>query len=376
MRYSRFVGTVVQKISLALTLSTIMALPSFSQSLFDLDSLHLFKYPSYILDYTSRGIKYTNKIIDEHLDEKDTRYITPNLYKWSFMMQYSNCYEYYKFSARRNPQSITLSPDNSNKLGVYVGWKWIFLGWSFDLDRHNTKTDWNFSFYTSKVGIDVFHRKTGEGFRIRELQGFKDPVTNKEITPDGRLFDGISVEQSGLNLYYIFNNKHFSYPAAYSQSTNQRISCGTFIMGLSYSSQSFHMDAGRFDEKIREAMHPSINFNRVKYQDFSINAGYSYNWVFAKNCLANVSLTPALGYKKSKINTDEDRSILNNINVDFISRAAILYNNSRYFAGASIVSHTYTYRKSTISIVNSFGVINIYTGINLFRKKEKAKQTN
>ena len=350
-----------------------MALPSFSQSLFNLDSLHLFKYPSYILDYTSRGIKYTNKIIDEHLDEKDTRYITPNMYKWSFMMQYSNCYEYYRFSARKSTQSITLSPDNSNKLGVYVGWKRIFLGWSFNLDRKNTKDDWNFSFYTAKVGIDVFHRKTGENFKLRKLSGFKNPVSGDNLIPRQRLFDGISVEQTGVNIYYIFNNKRFSYPAAYSQSTNQRISCGTFIMGGSYSSQEFQMDVTKFDKNIRESMHPSLNFNRIKYHDFSINAGYSYNWVFAKNCLANISLTPALGYKHSSIKSEEIRSIFKNINADLVSRAALVYNNSRWFVGMSLVSHTYTYRKSALSIINGFGVVNVYSGINFFRKEEKKK---
>ena len=115
-------------------------------------------------------------------------------------------------------------------------------------------------------------------------------------------------------------------------------------------------------------MAPSMNFNRVKYTDISINAGYSYNWVFAKNYLANISITPAIGYKHSKIKTDDDRSILNNINADLVSRAAIVYNNSRYFVGASIVSHTYTYHRSALSIVNGFGVVNVYTGVNLFRK--------
>ena len=356
-------------IALLVMLSATIILPA--QNIISIDSLGILKYPGYIIDYTSKGIKFTNDVIDKHLDSKDTRYITPNLYKWTFMLQYSDCYEYYKFSARNTPQSITLSPDNRNKLGVYVGWKWIFLGWSFDLGRHNTKADWNFSFYTAKVGIDVFHRKTGENFKLRKLSGFTDPISGKDIIPQQRLFDGISVEQTGVNLYYIFNNKKFSYPAAYSQTGNQRISCGSFILGFSYSRQSFEMDITKFEDKIKEAMPSSMNFKRIKYHDYSINAGFSYNWVFAKNCLANLSLTPAIGYKRSRISTDEDKSIFNNINIDFVSRAAIVYNNSRFFVGASLVSHTYTYRKKALSIVNGFGVFNVYTGVNLFRKEEK-----
>lgn len=372
MRYSsEIIKNNLFRLTALLILLLQPSIKTLSQETTLLDSLKLLKYPGYIIDYTQKGIKYTNEIIDKHLDSKDTRYITPNQYNWTFMLQYSNSYEYYKFSAKNNPQSITLSPDNRNKLGIYVGWKWIFLGWSFDLDRHNTKNDWNFSFYTSKVGIDVFHRKTGENFKIRKLTGFKHPITGDNIIPQHTLFDGISVEQTGINLYYIFNNKKFSYPAAYSQTTNQRISCGTFILGLSYSRQSFRMDATKFEPIIRETITPSMNFDQIKYHDYSINAGYSYNWVFAKNCLANISLTPAIGYKRSRIRSDEEQSIFKNINADLVSRIALVYNNSRYFVGLSAVMHTYTYRRDALSIINGFGVLNVYSGINLFRKKEK-----
>ena len=371
MTYS---ARTINRIFRLTTLLTLMLLPSvesLSQERSLIDSLSLMKIPGYIIDYTQKGIQYTKDAIDKHLDEKDTRSITPDLYNWRFMLQYSNHYEYYKFSARNKEQSITLSPDNCNKLGVYVGWKWIFLGWSFDVDHHNTKTDWKFNFYTSKVGIDVYHRKTGENFKLRKLTGFKDPATGNNIIPQQTLFNGISVEQTGINLYYIFNNKRFSYPAAYNQSTNQRISCGSFILGCTYSRQSFNMDATKFEPAIRETMAPSINFNQIKYHDYSINAGYSYNWVFKKDWLANISLTPAIGYKQSRIKSDERQSIFKNINADLVSRLALVYNNTRFFVGLSAVMHTYTYRREALSIINGFGVLNVYSGINLFRKKEK-----
>ena len=46
----------------------------------------------------------------------------------------------------------------------------------------------------------------------------------------------------GLNLYYIFNNRRFSYPAAFSQSTNQRRSAGSFIIGFSVSAHNLDFD--------------------------------------------------------------------------------------------------------------------------------------
>ena len=88
----------------------------------------LLKYPEKIIDLTQMGIEKTEGIIHKYLDQKDTLYITPNKYKLTLMAQYTNSYEYYRFSQPTKGQSITLMPESSDKIGFYVGWKWIFLG--------------------------------------------------------------------------------------------------------------------------------------------------------------------------------------------------------------------------------------------------------
>ena len=284
------------------------------------------------------------------------------------MPQYSYCYDYYRFSAHDSKQSVTLTPGSSNKVGLYFGWRWIFLGYSFDVSGNKPQTDLNFSFYTAAVGIDLFYRKQSEGYKIRRLNGFYQNE-NKELTDYNHHFDGLTVTQNGLNLYYIFNNKKFSYRAAYSQKTNQRISAGSFILGLSYNEQSFLFDHSRFDAPIREQLDNELKFKDVRYKDFSINFGYSYNWVFKKDFLANISLTPAVGYKNTSLNLKSSKEFLSSINFDLISRAAVVYNNSRYYIGASLVSHTYSYNKSTFSIINGFGVLRVYFGVNFWRRK-------
>ena len=58
----------------------------------------------------------------------------------------------------------------------------------------------------------------------------------------------------GLNLYYIFNNRRFSYPAAFSQSTNQRCNAGSFIAGFSVSTHNLNFDYTKLPEIIQETM--------------------------------------------------------------------------------------------------------------------------
>lgn len=108
----------------------------------------------------------------------------------------------------------------------------------------------------------------------------------------------------GLNLYYIFNNRRFSYPAAFSQSTNQRCNAGSFIAGFSVSTHNLNFDYTKLPEIIQETMNPGMKVKHIKYTNISLNAGYAYNWVFARNCLACLSFNPAVAYKTSRI---EDR---------------------------------------------------------------------
>ena len=59
---------------------------------------------------------------------------------------------------------IKFAPQPSVKLGPYIGWRWVFLGYTFDLTHighDNNKKEFDLSLYSSQIGIDLFYRKTG-----------------------------------------------------------------------------------------------------------------------------------------------------------------------------------------------------------------------
>lgn len=313
-------------------------------------------------------ITWTVDFIENFL-QQDTMYVSPNRFNLTAMPQYTYSYEYYRFATSDRSQSISVSPVSNNKLGMYFGWRWIFLGYSFSLSDSQPKFDMELNLYCSRLGLELFYRKRDDGFRIRNLKGFND--NGIPLTDYSREFNGLSVSQGGANLFYIFNYKKFSFPAAFSQSTNQRISAGSFILGLSYNEQLFNFDYTKVDPRIESLMQTELKFDKADYKDFSINLGYSYNWVFAKDFLANISLSPAIGYKNTSLKLDisNSKEFISSINFDLISRLALVYNNGRYYAGASLVSHTYSYRKTSLSILNGFGHLKVYMGINFWRRK-------
>lgn len=331
----------------------------------------------------------------------DSAYIEPQHYNYTVMLQNTNTYELYTLSNKEG-QSITFAPDVSYRLGPYVGWRWVFLGYTLDLknislnSEHTNKTEFSLSLYSSMLGVDLFWRQTGNDYHVRRLNLGNSNVSTSAI--NGAEFDGVKASIKGFNLYYIFNHRKFSYPAAYAQSTVQRRSAGSALAGIGYTRHTLEVDWEAFEQMAIQRLKPngggsnlvnnSLKFGTIKYSDISLSGGYAYNWVFAKNWLLNISLSAALAYNQSSSeversstssdgttgsypasNTTKDFSF-NNFNIDGIGRFGLVWNNTHWYAGASAYLHTYNYKKDRFSTNNSFGSINIYVGVNFGRKRE------
>ena len=310
----------------------------------------------------------------------DTLYISPNRYNYALMATHFSNFEYYSVTSEfPQPQKLSFSPNPHNKIGLYFGWRWIFLGWSVDIDdiyrktnRKNKGTEFDLSLYSSKLGVDIFYRRTGKNYKIHKIRGFYDEIPS-DYSED---FSGLKVDIKGLNLYYIFNNRKFSYPAAFSQSTNQRRNAGTFIAGFSISKHNLDFDYQQLPAYIQERMNPGMKVNKIKYTNANISFGYAYNWVFARNCLACLSLTPAIAYKASDVDaeTQEGKAWYSKFNLDFLLRAGVVYNNGKYFVGTSFVGKNYNYHRNNFSLDNGFGTLQVYVGFNFHLRKEYRKK--
>ena len=316
----------------------------------------------------------------------DTNYIEPQHYNFTVMLQSTSTYDIYRLRSS-NGQSITFAPDVVMKIGPYIGWRLFFLCYTFDLKNigfcdNGSKLEVQFSIYSSQIGVDLFYRRTGSDYKIR------DAWMGKGISTDGldnQPFDGLSVGITGLNLYYIFNHKKFSYPAAFAQSTCQKISCGSWIAGLGYTRNSLSLDHEKLQDVVERNLKPQIvnvdsglMFNSIKYYDFNISGGYAYNWVFAKNWLFCASASLALAYKHSKGDVEDDGKMFdfsfNNVNIDGIGRFGLVYNNTRWYAGASAIVHSYNYRRDRFAANNVFGSLNVYLGYNFGLKERYRKK--
>ena len=326
------------------------------------------------------------------------QYIEPQHYNYTVMLQNTNTYEVYTLYGEEG-QRISFAPDPSWRLGPYLGWRWVFLGYTIDLkhinmkSNHSSKKEFNLSLYSSLLGVDLFWRQTGNDYHIQRMSLGDDMNTDalRKVS-----FDGFKGSIKGLNLYYIFNHRKFSYPAAYSQSTKQKLSAGSWMVGLGYTQHQLEVDWDKLSNIVDERLNQksrnqqnqearnqmearidsSLMFSKVRYSDYSATVGYGYNWVFAKNWLFNASLSVGLAYNHSRSDDPEQDKFnlknfnFKNFNIDGVGRFGVVWNNDKWYAGISSVIHSYNYHKDHFSTNNSFGSLNIYVGVNFGKKRE------
>lgn len=334
-----------------------------------------------------RSLKAIGNGIDEvrtivrGFDYLDTTYIEPQHYFFTVMLQGSYIYDRYWLYGKE--QSVTFMPEGDFRLGPYFGWKWAFAGYMLSLNHNNfdkKKSEIALSIYTSQIGIDLFYRRTGSDYKLRDAN-FGEEARFHSM--EGVSFDGVKAGITGFSLYYIFNHGRFSYPAAFSQSTVQKRSCGSWMAGLGYTKNTLELDYIKLQQLLDERLAPhrvrldsTLMFSNMKYHDFYVSCGYAYNWVFAPRWLFCASGQLALGYKKSTgeaVGKDTSGFKFENISPNMIGRFGLVYNNMRWYSGLSFIVHSNNYRRSHFWTNNTFGSMNMYVGYNFGLKKKYRK---
>lgn len=327
------------------------------------------------------------KMIDS-FSEVDTTYVEPQHYNWSLMIQGAYDFEFYHLRTSNEDlrQSVSFSPEPILKVGPYFGWRWIFLGYNLNLRSlrfggGKFLSELDGSIYSSRFGIDLYYRRTSDDYKIRDVN-LEEGVSTELLR--GQPFNGMSVRITGLNLYYIFNHRRFSYPSAFAQSGCQKISCGSWMAGIGYLNNSIDFDYRKLEQQIAASypdqavqLDSGLMFNKVKYFDLDLNGGYAYNWVFARDWLFTASLSVALAYKGASGKTDEaDQGGFNfkNFNIDGVGRFALVWNNIRWYAGANAIVRTYNYHNSRFATNNILGNVYVFLGYNFGLRKEYKKR--
>ena len=199
----------------------------------------------------------------------------------------------------------------------------------------------NFNFYRRNLGFDVIYHDA------KNFTGWYDQEGMDRVElPDGMLH----VQTLNLNTYYAFNNRRFSYPAAFSQSYIQRRSAGSFLLAASgmWQQATFDWELGL----------------KFKMTDIGIGAGYGYNYVPHQGWLLHISALPTfIVYSNTSMNYGDDSLDLNYHFPEVIitGRGAVVRQWGNKFLGLTMV-----YNYSNIGDNDDFSVYNTKWRIRTF----------
>lgn len=324
------------------------------------------------------------------VNDVDTLYIRPQEYNWAVMLQATTTLESYKLQSSTG-ETISFSPEARTKIGPYAGWRWAFIGYTFDVKKlHITeRVDIDLSLYSSIFNIDLIWRESGKSYKIRDA-AVKTNFGTQHF--ENISFPGIETYIRGINFDYILKHRKFSYPAAFSQSTCQLRSAGSPIVGVSYFHHKLNYNndemiatlnkelSERFPARgCKVEMDSAFNFYKIEHAALTFSGGYAFNHVMANNVIFGSSLTAGIGIKRS-IGDKYVRGFsyedfkLKNVNFDGCGRFSLVYNNMKWFAGTSAILHYYSYNKGEFHTANWLATLNIYAGFNFGKRKAYRKK--
>ena len=206
-----------------------------------------------------------------------------------------------------------------------------------------------------ELNFNMYRRRFGFDFIYHDAKNFtghydQDGMERVEL-PDGMLH----VQTLNLNAYYVFNNRRFSYPAAFSQSYVQRRSAGSFLLAASGMGQRATYD---WEQGLK-----------LKMFNIGIGAGYGYNFVPHRGWLLHISALPTfIVYSNTSMTLGDDQLDLSYRFPEVIitGRGAVVRQWGNKFFGLTMVyNYTNIGNKDDFSVYNTKWRIRAFFGLRL-----------
>lgn len=217
-----------------------------------------------------------DRILTEHYrkGDIDTTYITRPNTKWTIVGRINvsgTKIEAEGIEEDRHFKSEMIA-DRKTTLSACIS----YLGFSVSMALNPAKLlgkyndyELNFNSYGRRFGFDIIFQNA------HNFSGWHENDGQERITLPTDL---LSLKTLNLNAFYIFNNRRFSYPAAFSQSYIQQQSSGSFLLAASGQGQRGSINR---EQKML-----------LKMTNIGIGAGYGYNYVPFERWLLHISALP------------------------------------------------------------------------------------
>lgn len=269
----------------------------------------------------------------------------------------------------KNPdinKKLKYEPNGNASILIGFNYKWLGLGFNFSPGFMNKddetygkskRFDTQLNIYTKSFGIDAYLQYY-KGFYLKNPDNFID--WQNDFYPLRSDLESLSF---GLSGYYFFNNKKFSYKAAFNRTQIQKKSAGSFILGTYVNANIVNSPGGFIPTELPDSLLNYYDLDAFVTSSIGISCGYTYTFVFLKNFFINASLVPGLGYRSITFQTNNNNTKINgSITGSLNTRIALGYEGKHIYAGLTLVSFIDSYNYESISISSSTGNIRFFIG--------------
>lgn len=310
----------------------------------------------------------------------DTAYVKS--YRKRFVATLPVSTRFLKFSLR-DPESgsrLVFAPNLEYNLGVSISSRWAtfilntgikVFGGSKEKRGTTRYQDYQLNIYGRKITTDMFVQYYN-GFYVQNSKTYDNYHSDSlfSIRPD------VHALHMGVSSYYIVNSKKFSYRSSFSFVEQQKKSAGSMLAGVYYSYFDAGSDVSLVSEPFRESFDTLSLVRNGRTQNFGLNFGYIYTFVFRKKFSATASLVQGLGAEHVHY-TRDDKSTYNELiwgAGKLHVRAGLKYDNDRFFVGTMGIFDYFLLRKKSNSTFDySYGKAMVYVGYRFSTIKQERR---
>ncbi len=270
---------------------------------------------------------------------KDTAYIG-EYYSNNLVIRGFENTKFNNFKFIDGPDKLIFKPNDHNVFGIGFNYKFIGFnigvyapatGKSFDVYGKTKRLDVQPHMYIHRFVIDLYAQYY-HGYYLANANAIRNSTLNDDVEkrPD------IDTRNLNLVVQYVFNDKRFSYNAAFYQNERQIKSAGSFIIGGGIYHTDISGDSALTPANLSYAnFFNNYRFNACHNTGLGFNGGYAYTLVIKKYFFLTEVITAGADINRVSLSAPGSEVQKTDAGLSLNAKLAAGYNSDNYFVGVT-----------------------------------------
>jgi hypothetical protein len=277
-----------------------------------------------------------------------------------------NKFRTYEFKNAELGTKLKFQPNGQTNLGLGFNYKWMGIGLAIGIPYFNRdndvfgetkRFDIQLNLFSRFYGINAYYQKY-HGFYLSNPKDFA--IWEKNSYP---IMGDMQCSSMGISAFYWFNNRKFSYKAAYVRNEVQQKSAGGLVLGIFADADVLNAPSGFIPKALPDSLIKIFDFKGYSTFVAGVTLGYAYTLKFFKRAFINLSLVPGIGYRQLTISylTSSDKT-KPNITGSLKGKFSIGIETKYFYLGTSSFAGIESFKYEEVDISSTSGQVRFYIG--------------